>query len=369
MTSYYCPPDTPSSSFGTFTATITDSNGLDKDISTRLSLDGVVYDYSKSLGNSFQVHPSALQSSSEVLTSLISDCESIFPLDRSFWLSHKTPPRCALESLALDIYKYHTRCLPPIKDDDDEKAGMEFWVQIRKDCEKSETRAIKRQRQSPRFSVRDFNPENVNFHWDKDETLIDEGGPTIHPSISTVTYLTSQGAPTIVLPIIAKDGSTCNHLYLSYPTAGKHVAFDGRWLHAAPRSLARDAPSDYYRVTFLVNIWRGYQPIGVDPLPLSAISDLGLQNSTISPKMSFQNRNGSRISTINESIFRKSTSDLVEQSTTSSYKFGASKNGEWLVSISMPPRPIKVEECKDSTIRIEFSTSGKSAGAQLKSII
>jgi hypothetical protein len=35
--------------------------------------------------------------------------------------------------------------------------------------------------------------------WDKDEDLVDDYGVNVHPAISTVTYLTDCGAPTLVL--------------------------------------------------------------------------------------------------------------------------------------------------------------------------
>ena len=60
-------------------------------------------------------------------------------------------------------------------------------------------------------------------------------------------------------------------LLLSYPSAGKHFAFDGRFLHGAPASSLRPVaakPSSAgggkdIRITLLVNIWLGYTPAGV----------------------------------------------------------------------------------------------------------
>ena len=40
--------------------------------------------------------------------------------------------------------------------------------------------------------------ETIRFHWDKDEDLVDEQGIAVFPHLSTVTYLTHYGAPTVV---------------------------------------------------------------------------------------------------------------------------------------------------------------------------
>ena len=63
---------------------------------------------------------------------------------------------------------------------------------------------------------------------------------------------------------------------MSYPLAGKHVSFDGRFLHGASRELARptDVEEGYERVTFLVNVWLGYKPRGIDAFPEEAFDAL-----------------------------------------------------------------------------------------------
>lgn len=97
-------------------------------------------------------------------------------------------------------------------------------------------------------------------HFDCDEQLQHAGGLHVPPWLSTVTYLSPNGAPTLLLPVVADargrarlpaDGMDA--ALLSFPLRGKHLAFDGRLLHGCPRQLARCSPGseDYTRVTFL----------------------------------------------------------------------------------------------------------------------
>ena len=41
--------------------------------------------------------------------------------------------------------------------------------------------------------------ETIGLHWDKDEDLVDNQGLNVHPHISTVTYLSDWGSPTLIL--------------------------------------------------------------------------------------------------------------------------------------------------------------------------
>ena len=108
----------------------------------------------------------------------------------------------------------------------------------------------------------------------------------IHPHLSTVSYLTDIGAPTIVFDKrvdysngshICMDQSEASEAFCSWPKIGKHLSFDGRLLHAAPSDLMPkglfkkqcssqvDNTADtsiqnaierrHKRITFLVNIW------------------------------------------------------------------------------------------------------------------
>ena len=97
-------------------------------------------------------------------------------------------------------------------------------------------------------------------------------------------------------------------VYLSYPRPGKHISFDGRWLHGAPSSLEPDSDSDddddddgddeeeaeedrgsssnkrqrtdppiaptTRRITFLVNVWLNHQPLGSERYPADKVKHL-----------------------------------------------------------------------------------------------
>ncbi|CAN0470561.1 unnamed protein product, partial [Scytosiphon promiscuus] len=51
--------------------------------------------------------------------------------------------------------------------------------------------------------------------------------------------------------------------WISRPSLGKHICFDGRYLHAAPADLASGGGggrTSRTRVTFLVNVWLNHAP-------------------------------------------------------------------------------------------------------------
>jgi hypothetical protein len=177
-----------------------------------------------------------------------------FPFtDKAYWLPANLRPRCTLEVLARALFDKHTARCASI---DRAKSGVEWWAQFRRPGEASET---------------------IGFHFDKDEQLNTAvEGLFVQPQLACVTYLTDCGAPTVVLPIKpAPGGQAAVHrvddvdpdtVVLSHPRAGKHMVFDGRFLHGVPAS--RRVPSDsegsvtagaseeedLSRVTFLCNI-------------------------------------------------------------------------------------------------------------------
>ena len=161
----------------------------------------------------------------------------------------------------------------------------------------------------------DLSKTGISFHWDKDEDLriLAGGSLHVHPHLSTVTYLTDLGAPTMVLNCrvnnvtgewIVPGSDSDEHVegFVSWPKQGKHLSFDGRFLHAAPPDLMEDNmfeeqckilitdgdSSDvnmlnrqqkllerrHRRVTFLVNIWLNYRPFNVNPFPDTMIDKL-----------------------------------------------------------------------------------------------
>ena len=168
------------------------------------------------------------------------------------------------------------------------------------------------------------NPDlgSVCLHYDKDEELASNFGIGIFPQLSTVTYLsrTKDTAPTVILERYPKDpvAQSIHKCYVSYPARGKHVRFDGLYLHGAcPQFCDSESVDDEfnpensneedidvvgkfsenddihvsnlsletnrnentniknkilvnkkkkYRVTFLVNIWINHKPLKVENL-------------------------------------------------------------------------------------------------------
>lgn len=248
------------------------------------------------IGHADQSHP--------LFDELLYDCEiadcGLMP--RTFWVpSQRFEPRCSLEQMALDIFNYH---VGQINNFDPATSGAEWWVQIRPSPEKTGRYSM----HDKSDDLNDMATEGISFHWDKDEDLrILCGGTTyIHPHLSTVTYLTSIGAPTIAFNIHVNNmtgeyimpGQDKNvEGFVSWPKFGKHMSFDGRYLHAAPSDLMENGAFQkqiqlpksegtlskeeiiklqrrHRRVTFLVNIWLNYKPLGVQPFPETMIDKL-----------------------------------------------------------------------------------------------
>jgi len=160
----------------------------------------------------------------------------------------------------------------------------------------------------PDKSPDDMTKSGMSFHWDKDEDLrlLCGGSVHIHPHLSSVTYLTDLGAPTMVLSkrvegmtgeiILEKDDEDTAG-FVSWPKRGKHLSFDGRFLHAAPSDLMEDGSFEkqcrfevsgeimsqkekkimerrHRRTTFLVNVWLNYKPFNVNAFPETMIDSM-----------------------------------------------------------------------------------------------
>lgn len=250
-------------------------------------------------------------SNNDVLDDLLLDCEitDCALLPRTFWVgATDTKPRCILEQMAMEVFNHHVKSGILY---DPNSSGAEWWVQIRPSppagrynllCSKSQT--------EKEGDEEEDDHEGICFHWDKDEDLrlMAGGNMYIHPHISTVTYLSNIGAPTMALnykvsPFSGDYESPSESepvkAFLSWPKKGKHLSFDGRYLHAAPSNLSKELNSTnkelnvntaspieinetikkkwerrQRRVTFLVNIWLNYKPFNVDPFPESMIDKL-----------------------------------------------------------------------------------------------
>ena len=114
------------------------------------------------------------------------------------------------------------------------------------------------------------------------------------PHLATVTYLNDFGSPTLMAGIrcpLSMGDDVCgeaSEALLSRPETGKHVAFDGGYLHAAPSELSIwDPPGDdgaathntqtapEQRLTLLVNCWLNWRPRDAIDCPMSIRSTLG----------------------------------------------------------------------------------------------
>jgi hypothetical protein len=233
--------------------------------------------------HSYEPRSSSANFPEAALDDMLLDCEiadsGLMP--RTFWIGVHDKPQFALEQMALDVFHHHVK--GTALDDSSTVAGAEWWVQIRPSPE-----------HTGRYAMQGMTEETgITFHWDKDEDLrILCGGNTyIHPHLSTVTYLTDLGSPTLVTDtrihslsgewILPNNTPTS---WISWPRRGKHFSFDGRYLHAAPMELmppglweqqlqhsnpdSKASVRRHRRVTFLVNVWLHYKPFYVDRFPM-----------------------------------------------------------------------------------------------------
>ena len=187
----------------------------------------------------------------------------------TYFIKRNQTPRCNLENLALNIFRFHATNL----DYDPDKSGAEWW-----------TLAI------------DSKESTVGFHWDKDYEL-EEYGINIFPNISTVTYFSNCGYPTLILNITApsvtgtKIEDSATKAYCSQPSFGKHISFDGRFLHYASSDVKHlfnsyvknniiTSEKDFknLRYTFLVNLWFNHLPKLVRRIPKCFLKKLSMHN-------------------------------------------------------------------------------------------
>jgi len=248
-------------------------------------------------------------SESELMDEILLDCEisDNLIMPRTYWMpADGTKARFSLEQFALDIFHRH---VPPNGlDYDRESSGAEWWCQLRPSPVMGRHNAVRCSEQDrdgdDANNAEDPFTNGISFHVDKDEELrILTGGSTyVHPHISTITYLTDLGSPTLIMdcqvhPLtgewIVPDESVEG--FVSWPSVGKHTSFDGRYLHAAPPDLmgeknafqkqlelasknddgdSKKQTRRRRRVTFLVNVWLNYKPYDVHDFPESMINKM-----------------------------------------------------------------------------------------------
>mmetsp|Transcript_10080 Transcript_10080/g.30803 ORF Transcript_10080/g.30803 Transcript_10080/m.30803 type:complete len:421 (+) Transcript_10080:119-1381(+) len=169
-------------------------------------------------------------------------------------------PRMELERLALQIFNEHVADAVGV---DRGESGAEWWTQVIDE------------------------EDDIRLHFDRDYALEKMVGINVHPHVATVTYLTDNGGPTLVLaftpPTVAGEddcgAGTASEGFISHPRTGSHISFDGRYLHCAYSSMAlkenvasssatgQKRKATNKRITLLVNIWLNYLPVHVSPFP------------------------------------------------------------------------------------------------------
>lgn len=215
------------------------------------------------LNYAFRSFDSFLDVGPQAIDALASRCRHAFSARRTrnssakyssgetFWLPAArmaaSEPLPVLEQLAKYIFDFHTK--DRALSFDPARSGAEWWTQ----CIDAS--------------------DEIGLHWDRDYAIEGDCGINVHPHLATVTYLSDVGTPTIVLenapPLFSADETRPEvvALHVSWPRRGKHIAFDGRWLHGAPDGFpqSRRAPrAGEKRITFLVNVWLNHRPLAAE---------------------------------------------------------------------------------------------------------
>ena len=168
----------------------------------------------------------------------VSSSESFMHGKRAtFWLPTADPPptpRNAIEEAVLRLSKY------AVKDMYSHRAhekivGAEWWVQVR------------------------AGTETIGFHYDKDEAMASLHSTMKHPLISTVTYLSDLGAPTLIFNQTTDGNNETPDIpavgYISYPQPNRHITFSGDLQHGVLGSASKSGRGGAGRVTLLINWW------------------------------------------------------------------------------------------------------------------
>ena len=209
---------------------------------------------------------------------------------KTYWQDVTAAARCSLERAALEVLQFHTASASILGNSvgtagaseteitGAEFTGAEWWVQLRNAPLVSSGEGM---------ASDDDDASSIAFHFDCDEGLYSATGELVPPFLATVTYLSSVGAPTIVLPAradaLGDAVPTGGGAFVSFPHAGKHLCFDGTLLHGCPHALAVEMEAEIRpeiraeirRLTLLVNLWRRHRPAGPRPLPRRVAERLG----------------------------------------------------------------------------------------------
>jgi hypothetical protein len=342
------------------------------------------------------------------LDDILFDCEisdsGLMP--RTFWVpAQGFKPRCALEQFAFDVFHHH---VPKDLHYDVANSGAEWWCQLRPSPEKTGRYAMhcptdENDTESASNPAQDPFSQGISMHVDKDEELrILTGGTTyIHPHLSTVTYLTNFGSPTMIMNIRVHplEGtwmvpSETMEGFVSWPALGKHTSFDGRFLHAAPCDLMEhgtfekqihfqpvenDARKNkllarrHRRVTFLVNIWLNHHPFDVNPFPDTMVDKMSGQkesdrrplfseaepNSSISPASHVQ-KVCVRSTTATEQEHQNGGEKDETNDTTTKFVWSlGDKSSNERLELQMPLGSIRKEGSQSGNVSITWNSDAK----------
>jgi hypothetical protein len=184
--------------------------------------------------------------------SIIKDCETVFTArtkddgeaysaGQTYFVPCHMKPRCALEAMALQIFKFHTKHLLA-GTYNPEQSGAEWWTLVL-DSHPPSRLPEEDENDDDDNNSDEEEDDDVGMHFDADYGLEAQvSNMMVHPRLATVTYLSDVGVPTLILnqksPTEGKGGQELegmvNKGWLSAPHQGKHIAFDGRLLHGAP---------------------------------------------------------------------------------------------------------------------------------------
>ena len=267
----------------------------------------------------------------------------------TFWVGADATPKTRIERLALDIFHHHARDAVYRAD----CSGAEWWTH-----------------------VLDVDDAEIGFHWDRDYDLEADQGLYIHPHVATVTYLSHDGAPTLVTshasPLLASEPLTADHVdeaVASWPRLGRHLVFDGRLLHGAPASLAAPPPAGgrgkgaarseapRKRISFLVNVWLNHTPWGAAPMPQPMTAQLGTGRVPFAIGAATGGRRGGGAAgaRVEAKSFDATGSD---DCTRLSWRFG---DGDAPLELSLPmpqrllARALSRAECPGALARVRFA--------------
>mmetsp|Transcript_6642 Transcript_6642/g.12078 ORF Transcript_6642/g.12078 Transcript_6642/m.12078 type:complete len:273 (+) Transcript_6642:303-1121(+) len=175
--------------------------------------------------------------------------------------------------------------------------------------------------------------------------------------------------------------------FVSWPNLGKHMSFDGRWLHAAPCNLMEEGmfqkqvqftPKEkdekwnklqkrrHRRVTFLVNIWLNYRPFDLKPFPDTMVDKMSGQDESTRKKLRFLPApETAKTPSSGPGSVRKTTvtSTVATEDTGSSYvtkeftwPLGDKNSGEKL-QLEIPLKSVRDEASNGGNVKIEWQTN------------